>query len=143
MAGAAWLAGAGARAQQGGTICTDPFSGLAIGGFDPVAYWLDGAPRGGRPGCERRWSGAWWRFAHEGNLAAFARDPVAFAPAYGGYDAQAVARGQLVASDPGLFLIGGDRLFLFRSAAGRDAFVAAGGIEAADAAWPALAGATG
>ena len=61
-------------------LVVDRFSGLAISGFDPIAYFTDGAPLSGRGEFELRHAGAVWRFRNEGNRAAFAADPEIYSP---------------------------------------------------------------
>jgi hypothetical protein len=81
-----------------------------------------------------------WRFASSGNAAAFLKDPDVYMPAFGGYDGESMLRGTPVASNPFLFSIVGQRVVLFRSTEGRDAFLAGGAasLEAAEAKWLAL-----
>lgn len=121
-------------------VATDPVSGIAIFGYDPLGYFLEGRPVSGRPDFEWSWHNAVWRFASEANREEFRRAPEVFAPAYGGYDADAVGRGVAAMPDPTVFLVQEGRLFLFRSVEARDRFVEAeDGAGAADEAWPALA----
>ena len=56
-------------------VVVNRHTGLAIDGFDPVAYFVDGAPKHGRAELELRSGGATWRFRNEGNRAAFAARP--------------------------------------------------------------------
>jgi hypothetical protein len=121
-------------------IVSDPNSGLAIGGFDPVAYFTDADPKLGRPEFELRFAGVTWRFRNEGNRAAFVANPEVYLPRFGGYDPIAVARG---ASAPGyaeLWIIAEQRLYLFYSVAARDAFAGdpVPAIDAAERMWPAV-----
>ena len=103
-------------------VVVNRYTGLAIDGFDPVAYFVDAAPKTGRAELELRYGGAVWRFQNEGNRAAFAADPVVYAPRFGGYDPMAVARGAAAAGHPALWLIADKRLYLFYSAEARAAF---------------------
>jgi hypothetical protein len=130
-----------ARAEEvSERVATDPVSGIAIFGYDPVGYFLEGRPVPGRPDQEWRWHNAVWRFASEANLEAFRRSPEVFAPAYGGYDADAVGRGAAAMPDPTVFLLADGRLFLFRSVEARARFTeAADAADVADQAWPKLA----
>jgi hypothetical protein len=117
---------------------SDELSGLGLRGFDAVSYFL-GEPRPGLARLEVGWSGLVWRFANEGNRAAFERDPRVYAPRLGGYDPVAAAEGTLIAADPTLFLVRGDRLYLFRKEASRARFLAEASIQArAEAGWPDL-----
>ena len=119
-------AGAGLAAQAATTerLVTDRFTGLAIGGFDPVAYFTDAGPFAGREGFEAAQAGAVWRFRNEGNRAVFLAHPEVYSPQFGGYDPVDVARGVAFAGNPEFWLIAGQRLFLFGRAESRDAFAA-------------------
>ena len=67
-------------------LVVNPNTGLALSGFDPVAYFTDGKPQFGRPELEFRNNGAVWRFRNEGDRAAFADHPEVYMPRFGGYD---------------------------------------------------------
>ena len=116
-------------------------TGLAISGFDPVAYFTDKAPKAGRPDLEFPLGGAVWRFRNEGNRAAFADHPEVYAPQFGGYDPVAIARGASVPGHPLFWTVISERLYLFYSEQARDEFLADPGrfIERASRKWPALA----
>jgi hypothetical protein len=121
-------------------IVTNRFSGLAIGGFDPVAYFVDGQPVLGLEDFEAWQGGVVWRFHNEGNRASFLAHPEIYGPQFGGYDPIDVARGITVAGNPRLWFIADGRLFLFSREASRDAFAASPGryIQRADARWQTL-----
>lgn len=111
-------------------------SGVAIEGYDPVSYRLDGAPRPGRIGCEYLWKGVIWLFANEANRAAFIHDPETFAPRIGGYDAERIGSDIVVAARPELYVVQGKGLYLFRSPEHRGRFVADQQLAAkAEASW--------
>ncbi len=61
------------------------WSGLAIKGYDPVAYFTLGKPVKGKKEFEYKWQGARWRFADRAHLNLFQSDPEKYAPQYGGY----------------------------------------------------------
>ena len=105
-------------------IVTNRFSGLAIGGYDPVSYFVDGQPMIGAESFEAWQSGAVWRFRNEANRAFFLAHPEIYGPQFGGYDPIDVARGVAVPGNPRLWFIAGERLFLFSREASRDAFAA-------------------
>lgn len=113
-------------AQTTEQLVVDRHTGLAIGGFDPVAYFTEAAPMLGKSEHEYGFGGAVWRFRNEGNRQAFIADPHVYVPRFGGYDPVAIARGVGVAGNPLLWLIAGDRLYLFYAREARDAFVADG-----------------
>ena len=68
-------------------------SGLALQGYDPVAYFTEGKPVEGKPDIALMWMGATWHFASKANRDAFERMPQKYAPQYGGYCAWAIADG--------------------------------------------------
>lgn len=114
--------------------------GLALGGHDAVAYFTESRAVAGLPEHALRWRGAVWRFASAANLAAFERDPTAYAPAFGGYCAAAMSRGIALPADPARFAVIGGRLYLAHDAEALARLLAdpEGVIAAAAAAWPAL-----
>jgi hypothetical protein len=113
-----------AHASTTERVVADRYTGLAIGGFDPVSYFTDARPMAGRPGFEVFEEGVVWRFRNEGNRAFFLANPEVYGPQFGGYDPTDVARGVAVAGDPRFWLVAGQRLFLFGGAKSRDAFAA-------------------
>ena len=122
-------------------VVVNSHSGLAISGFDPVAYFTDGQAQIGRADLELRVDGIVWRFVNEGNRAAFQDHPEVYTPRFGGYDPVALARGNSVPGHPLLWAVTGQRLYLFYSEEARAAFLADPGryIEAAMRKWPAVA----
>lgn len=119
-------------------IVVDRHRGLAIAGFDPVAYFTDATATLGRPDVEYAYAGATWRFRNEGNRGAFAADPEVYMPRFGGYDPAAAARGAAVEGHPLLWLILEQRLYLFETAKTRDIFIDDPDriIAAAERKWP-------
>lgn len=59
--------------------------GLAIKGYDSVAYFTLGKPVAGKKKFEYKWQDAIWRFANEDHLNLFKSDPEKYTPQYGGY----------------------------------------------------------
>lgn len=121
-------------------IVVDRNTGLGISGFDPVAYFVEGAPVLGSGEFEYAWDGAVWRFKNEGNRGAFAANPEVYAPRFGGYDPVRITRGVAVAGDPRLWCVSGERLYLFYTPETRDTFLqdAEGIAASADANWPSV-----
>ena len=112
--------------------------GLALHGYDPVAYFDEQRPIKGSLALVQHWRGAEWRFANAQHLADFTANPEHFAPQYGGYCAFAVSRGTTADGDPKQWAIVGDRLFLNNNAfakalwdRNRDANIHAGDVN-----WP-------
>jgi len=136
---AVWT-GFAARAATTERVVVNRFSGLAIEGFDPVAYFVDRHPVLGLPEYEAAEAGAIWRFRNEGNRAFFVDHPDIYGPQFGGYDPTDVARGVTFAGNPRFWVITGERLYLFGLEASRDAFAADPEryLHQANARWPLL-----
>jgi hypothetical protein len=119
-------------------VVTDPQTGLAIDGFDPVAYFTGNGPLQGREQYEYRQAGVMWRFNSEANRAVFVDHPDVYAPQFGGYDPIAIGRGVSVLGNPVTWAVVAERLYLFYDAKARADFIAAPrrAIEAAQRQWP-------
>jgi hypothetical protein len=114
-------------AAQGATterVVLNRFTGLAIEGYDPVAYFVDARPEIGLEDFEASEAGAVWRFRNEGNRASFVAHPDIYGPQFGGYDPVDLARGVVVAGNPRFWLISRQRLYLFGREQNRGAFAA-------------------
>lgn len=116
------------------------FGGVAIDGYDPVAYFTDGEPVEGKKGFSHAWNGATWRFASAEHRDLFAAEPERYAPQYGGYCAWAVARGKTAGIDPEAWKIVDGKLYLNYSKKIQRRWEQdiAGNIMAADESWPEL-----
>jgi len=119
-------------------IYTGFLSGVAAGGYDPVAYFVQSKPIKGSDAYAMTYKGATWRFASRENLETFRTNPAAYAPQYGGYCAWAVSQGYTAKGDPEYWRIVDGKLYL-----NYDAKVQArwekdipGFIAKADANWP-------
>lgn len=104
-------------------VASGPRSGLALSGYDPVAYLVEEQARPGLPEFEASFGGLAWRFASRANREAFLRDPAAFQPRTGGYDAVAAAGRRVASADPLLFAVREGRLYLFRTEEHRRRFL--------------------
>jgi YHS domain-containing protein len=60
-------------------------NGVALKGYDPVAYFTEGRPIKGQEKFQLEWQGAKWRFASQEHLDKFQENPAKFAPQYGSY----------------------------------------------------------
>ena len=59
--------------------------GVAIKGYDPVAYFTLSRPAKGLKEYQFKWNNAKWLFANNEHMALFQENPDKFAPQYGGY----------------------------------------------------------
>jgi YHS domain-containing protein len=132
--------GFAARAATTERIVVDRFTGLAIGGFDPVAFFTDSRPVQGDSDYEVSQGGAVWRFSNPDNRAFFIENPDIYSPRFGGYDPVDIARGVTFAGTSRLWLIVGQRLYLFGHEDSRAAFAAdpARYLQEATRRWAAL-----
>lgn len=115
---------------------------MAINGADPVAYFDGKGPVAGLAGHRLMWRGAIWYFADDANLRAFERDPVRFAPAFGGYCAFKASRGRLSATSPEAWSLHGGRLYLMTDLPTRARWLqdVEGNIARAMENWPGILG---
>lgn len=129
-----------AKAATTERVVANRFSGLAIEGYDPVAYFVDARPMLGLPEFEAAEAGVVWRFRNEGNRASFVAHPDIYGPQFGGYDPVDLARGVTVAGNPRFWLISGERLYLFGREEHRGAFAKDSELllRRANSRWPAL-----
>ena len=86
--------------------------GLALKGYDAVAYFTEGRAVEGRGEFTHAWKGAVWRFASAANRDAFARDPEKYAPQYGGYCAWGISQAKFFDGDPLVWKIVGGKLYV-------------------------------
>jgi hypothetical protein len=59
--------------------------GIAIKGYDPVAYFTLSRPVKGLKEYQFEWNNAKWLFANNEHMILFKEEPGKFAPQYGGY----------------------------------------------------------
>jgi hypothetical protein len=121
-------------------VVNDMLSGLAISGVDPVSYFTQAAPLYGDSEHEFSYGGVVWRFRNIGDQAAFAAHPDVYMPRYGGYDPVALGRGVAVAGNPLLWVMVGQRVYLFHDELSRARFLdnPTDAIATADDKWPAV-----
>lgn len=87
-------------------------SGVAIRGYDTVAYFTQGKPVEGLDEFSTEWSGATWKFSTQDHLDLFVDNPESYAPQYGGYCAYGVSQNYLVKIEPENWTIVDDKLYL-------------------------------
>lgn len=93
-------------------IFTGIVRGVAVGGYDPVAYFKQGRAVEGKATIALEHAGATWRFSSEANRDAFKSDPATYAPRYGGYCAWAVSKNYTAKGDPKAWSIVDGKLYL-------------------------------
>lgn len=112
--------------------------GVAIDGFDPVAYFEDHQAVKGDPGITMVYKGSTFLFASPAHQAAFARTPERFAPQFGGYCAYGMAEGVKAAIDGTMWEVVEGRLYLNHDTQVQAKWKAQRGVllREAEANWP-------
>jgi len=87
-------------------------AGLALHGYDAVAYFQAHEAVKGDERFTFNWNGATWRFSSAANRDRFAQNPDAYAPQFGGYCSWAVSRNYTADVDPHAFDIVAGKLYL-------------------------------
>ncbi len=119
-------------------VWTDPATGYAIGGYDPVAYFVRGKAVFPNTRIEAFQGAVNWRFANIGNRQAFLDHPEVYTPQFGGMDPVQLAKGKHVFGNPTLFDVYRGRLYLFYNGVtlSRWRYDRAGFVRRARKAWP-------
>lgn len=114
--------------------------GLAIKGYDPVAYFTDSKPVEGKSDFTFEWQDAKWRFASAEHRDMFQKDPEKYAPQFGGYCAWAVSQDYTAGIDPDAWKIVDGKLYLNYSKDIQEKWLKdiPGNIKKAEENWPKL-----
>ncbi|HEY3915384.1 MAG TPA: YHS domain-containing (seleno)protein [Verrucomicrobiae bacterium] len=129
-----------AFAQTSKTLVNVDDSGVAIQGYDPVAFFTDHKPVKGAADLQSTYHGGTYWFASSEHKALFDANPGKYEPSFGGYCAYGVSRSKLVDIDVNAFQIVDGRLLMQYSKSIRDDFAAdaKNRLAKADANWPGL-----
>ena len=114
----------GSLAQLGATAQTPTPAAERLGlkGYDPVAYFTLSTPTPGVVEYEYVYDGVRYRFANARHRDMFKADPEKYAPQFGGSCAMNMSNGVRRESDPSVWVISNDRLYVFAGAAGAERF---------------------
>lgn len=140
LAGAAVSVALASSALAAGVELNASSTGLALQGYDPVAYFTEGEATPGDWRITASYQDATYRFSNEEHKAAFEADPEAFLPEYGGYCAFGAAMGFKFDGDPEQWRIVDGELYLNISADIQERWLqdVPGYIEQADSNWPTI-----
>jgi YHS domain-containing protein len=94
------------------SIYTGLIKGVAVGGYDPVAYFTASQAVKGNPAFSYTYKDSEWRFASEANRALFIANPQKYEPQYGGHCSYAAARNYKASGDPQAWRIVEGKLYL-------------------------------
>jgi YHS domain-containing protein len=86
--------------------------GIALQGFDAVAYFTDGQPKKGDPQFQTKLHGVTYYFASAEHLKNFKANPNAYLPQFGGFCAMGTAMNRKFEGDPNVWKIVDSKLFL-------------------------------
>ena len=136
--------GVSACAVDGHVSQTEPVApintaqGLAVKGYDPVAYFADHKPVAGNPAIATEWHGVTYQFASDEHRQAFLAMPEHYAPQFGGFCAFAISRGRIADIDPDKWAVVNDHLYLNNNAFAQQVWDVdrPGNIRAGNANWP-------
>lgn len=110
---------------------------LAIKGYDPVAYFVVGAPTKGNEELSHLWDGEKYLFSSAEHRDRFVKEPARYAPQFPGHCAAALTRSEVVTPDPQHWIILDGKLYLFGAAIGPKKFRENPRlVENAEANWP-------
>src|ERR1051325_2946286 len=128
-----------AAAAQKRLINTDK-NGLALQGYDPVAYFSENRPVRGNAQFQSSYNGGTYYFASATNKATFDSNPKKYEPQFGGFCAYAVSQGHTAKIEPDAFQVLNDRLLLQYDKGVREKFNkdSQGNLKKADQNWPGL-----
>lgn len=125
-----------------GVVLADgkPAPGLAVRGYDVVAYFTDGKPVKGDSRFAVAHGAATYRFSSQAHLDQFKANPAKYVPAYGGYCAYGVSVKAKFDGDPSNWKIVDGRLYLNLDDAIQATWLkdVAGNIKKAEAIWPGI-----
>jgi YHS domain-containing protein len=96
--------------------------GLALQGYDPTSYFLDGKPLRGDPSLARTYQGATYRFVDKAHKDAFEAEPSKYVPEFGGFCAYAASIDKLSPVDPTVWQIEDGKLLLQHTRKAYDLF---------------------
>lgn len=91
-------------------------NGVALGGYDPVAYFDSGKPTHGVPAISASFGGARYLFSTAGHRRTFLKDPSKYVPEFGGFCVVGAAFGEKVDVDPETGKVVNGKLYLNNSA---------------------------
>jgi hypothetical protein len=117
---------------------TNTTEGIALKGYDPVAYFESATATPGNDEHTTEWADVTWHFSTVANRDLFVNEPDKYLPRYGGFCAFAASKGFTADSDPDAWYRLDDRLYVFADKNVRDQWVAGldeGSLDASDANW--------
>src|SRR6516225_11433545 len=106
------IAGPAAAGADAPVPAVNAQEGIGLKGYDPIAYFINRAPRQGSAQYSFFWKGITYRFASGENLQRFKADPEKYLPQYGGYCAYAISIDRIADINPSRWAIVNGKLYL-------------------------------
>lgn len=115
-------------------------SGVALQGYDPVAFFTDNRPVRGDQQFHTQYHGATYYFASAEHKATFEKEPAKYEPQFGGFCAYGTSRGKTVPIKIEAWQIVNGRLLMQYDLDVKDKFNSdpQGNLNKADKNWPGL-----
>lgn len=115
-------------------------NGVAIQGYDPVAFFTDNRPVKGNPQFQSDYRGAKYYFASAEHKAAFDKEPAKYEPQFGGYCAYGASQGHPAPIKIEAWQIVNGRLLMQYDLSVKDKFNKdqQGNLQKADQNWPGI-----
>ncbi len=125
---------------QNKTLLNLDKQGIAIQGYDPVAFFTQNRPVKGRPEFESRYNGARYLFASGEDKATFDANPAKYEPQFGGFCAYAASQNHTAPVKIEAFQIVNGRLLMQYDLDIREKFNkdTQGNLQKADKNWPGI-----
>jgi len=109
--------------------------GVAVKGYDVVNYYQHNTAKLGKKHYQVNWHGVSWQFINKENKILFIQNPEKYAPQYGGYCSFAVSQGFTANSDPSVWYIANQKLYLFMDQEVKLKWITNNGVKASDKSW--------
>lgn len=134
-----FLSALAATIFAGSSINVDQ-TGIALQGYDPVAFFTDGKPVLGNEEFHSSYHEATYHFASAEHRSMFEKDPAKYEPQFGGYCAYGVSKGHLAPVQVDAFQIVDGKLLMQYDLDVKKEFNKnlKAALEAADKNWPAV-----
>lgn len=112
--------------------------GVALRGYDPIAYFEQKTAVQGQPEFNFAWNKAQWHFASAENRDKFAQNPEKYAPANGGFCTFGVVLAKKLDGDPEVWSLLKDRLYVFLNEEVKEKFLqdVGGNLDKIQTNWP-------
>lgn len=122
------------------TLLNVDAQGLALMGYDPTSYFLDGKPIKGDPALARTVRGATYYFVDAAHKNAFEKEPSRYTPAFGGFCGYAASINKVSPVNPEIWQIVDGKLVLQHTTEAYDLFNkdVSGAYAKANKNWPGL-----